>query len=213
MKFTENQYLFSHPFSTITSANFQKYPNEHSSHVLSVDILSRSVDPQTSILRSERLVSVKQSAPALLRRLLPIPEIAYFREVSFLDPRAKSFKAISSNLSMRAIVDVEETCELIPQQGAEGTETVFRQRAEVSALGALSYAARLVEEAAVASFNANSWKGRMGLEAVVDKIVKEAEGFQQTVEELEAGLRDMEAGLKEGLEAGIEGLRKGSVGL
>ncbi|KAI8920110.1 hypothetical protein PhCBS80983_g02966 [Powellomyces hirtus] len=215
MKFTENQYLFAHPFGTITEANWRKYPNEYSSHVLSVDILSREVCPTTGVLRSERLVSVKQSAPALLRRLLPIPEVTYFREVSFLDPKRKSYKAISNNLSMRSIVDVEETCEFnaADPQSPDSGGTVFKQRAEVNALGALSYAARLVEETAVSSFKANSWKGRQGLETVVDKILMEAEGLEAGFKELEAEFKNLEADFKEGIEAGIEGMRRGSVGL
>ncbi|KAI8818037.1 PRELI-like family-domain-containing protein [Fimicolochytrium jonesii] len=202
MKFAENQYLFSHPFATLTSANWRKYPNEYSHHVLSVDTISRDIDPKTGVLRSERLVSVKQSAPALLRRLCPIiPEVTYFREVSFLDVRRERYTAISNNLTARSIVDVEETCEFTATDHPDSPEggTVFRQRAAVSAMGALSYVAKLVEEAAVSSFKANAWKGRLGLETVVDMVVEEA--------------KEIEAGLKEGIEASIEGLRKGSVGL
>ncbi|KAJ3022556.1 hypothetical protein HKX48_005874 [Thoreauomyces humboldtii] len=197
MKFTENQYLFAHPFSTVTTANWRKYPNQKSEHVLSVDTLERRVCPKTGTLHTERLVSVKQQAPALVRRLLPIPEVAFFRETSILDPRGRRYTAVSSNLSMRSIVDVEETCEF--SESGDGEGTVFKQRAEVSALGALSYAARLVEEAAVSSFQRNSWKGRVGLEEVVDKILLE--------------LEDVEVVMKEGIDATIEGLRQGSVGL
>lgn len=199
MKFTENEYLFAHPFGTMTSANWRKYPNEYSSHVLSVDIIDRSVHPQTGVLRTERLLSIKQSAPALLRRLLPLPEVTYFREVSFLDPKQRTYKAVSNNLSMRNIVDVEETCELRADPAHPEGSTEFKQRAEISVMGALSYVANMVEEAAVASFKANSGKGRKGLETVIDMVTAEA--------------RELEAGLKEGLEAGIEGLRKGSVGI
>ncbi|TPX67957.1 hypothetical protein SpCBS45565_g03527 [Spizellomyces sp. 'palustris'] len=199
MTFMENQYLFAHPFGTLTSANWRKYPNEYSSHVLSVDVLSRFIDPQTGVLRTERLLSIKQSAPAIVRKLLPIPEVSYFREVSFLDPKERTYKAVSNNLSMRSIVDVEETCEFKTDPQTPDGGTVFNQRAEVKVFGAFNYVARMLEEAAVKSFKANATKGRQGLETVVDMVLNEA--------------KMVEAGLKEGYEAGIEGLRKGTVGV
>ena len=79
--------------------------------VLSVDVLSRTIDPNTGILTTERLLTCKQSVPSFLRSLgFPIPEVAYFHEVSTLDPRTKEYKAQSINLSMRSVMEVKETC-------------------------------------------------------------------------------------------------------
>ncbi|KAI9098132.1 PRELI-like family-domain-containing protein [Phlyctochytrium arcticum] len=199
MTFMENQYLFSHPFATLTSANYRKYPNEYSHHVISVDVLDRSLDPSSGILRTERILTLKQSAPALLRRLLPIPDVTYFREVSFLDPKKQTFEAVSNNLSMRTIVDVEERCQFQADPDQPDGRTVFKQRADVQVLGALSYVAKMVEEAAVNSFKTNANKGRQGLETVIDKVLEEA--------------RAVEPVLQEQWEAGLEGLRKGTVGV
>ncbi|KAJ3331862.1 hypothetical protein HDU76_002001 [Blyttiomyces sp. JEL0837] len=110
-KLFERVLYFDHPWDTLTIANWRKYPNDLSSHVLSVDILSREVDPVTGILRTERLLCCKQSAPSFLKALgLPIPEVAYFREISELDPVTKQYKAESFNLSMTSIMSVKETC-------------------------------------------------------------------------------------------------------
>ncbi|KAJ3412946.1 hypothetical protein HDV05_008734 [Chytridiales sp. JEL 0842] len=110
-KLFEKTDYFDHSWATLTMANWRKYPNDYSKHVLSVDILSRQVDPKTGILRTERLICCKQSAPSLLRRMgLPIPEVAYFREISELDPKERHYTAKSVNLSMRSIMSVTETC-------------------------------------------------------------------------------------------------------
>ncbi|KAJ3100417.1 hypothetical protein HDU96_010349 [Phlyctochytrium bullatum] len=109
-KLFEHTQFFNCSWDTLTAANWRKYPNELSNHVISVDILSREVDPETGVLRTERLLCCKQNAPSILRAIgLPIPEVAYFREISELDPKTKQFTAKSVNLSMRNIMSVHET--------------------------------------------------------------------------------------------------------
>lgn len=100
---------------------------------------------------------------------------------------------------MKSFINLEETCEYRADPEHPEGRTVFTQKAAVSAMGVLSYGARLVEETAVRSYHNNAAKGRKGLETVIDKVVEEAKAMEQ--------------GLKEGLEAGLEGLRKGSVGI
>lgn len=42
---------------------WHKYPNPHCSHVVTVDVLDRTVDPKTGIIRTERILGCKQKAP------------------------------------------------------------------------------------------------------------------------------------------------------
>lgn len=42
---------------------WHKYPNPHCTHVQTIDVLDRSVDPQTGIIRTERVLGCKQKAP------------------------------------------------------------------------------------------------------------------------------------------------------
>lgn len=42
---------------------WHKYPNPKCSHVVSIDVLDRSVDPTTGIIRTERIMACKQKAP------------------------------------------------------------------------------------------------------------------------------------------------------
>ncbi|KAJ3025458.1 UNVERIFIED_CONTAM: hypothetical protein HDU68_007118 [Siphonaria sp. JEL0065] len=111
MKLFEQTQTISYPWDIVTTANWIKYPNEISTHVISLDILSREVDPVTGVLRTERLLCCKQSSPKFLRTIgIPIPEVAWFREVSYLDPKTRTYTATSVNLTMRNIMVVKETC-------------------------------------------------------------------------------------------------------
>ena len=42
---------------------WHKYPNPHCSHVITVDVLDRSVDPNTGVIRTERILGCQQKAP------------------------------------------------------------------------------------------------------------------------------------------------------
>ncbi|KAI9311906.1 PRELI-like family-domain-containing protein [Obelidium mucronatum] len=109
MKLFEQTQTISHPWDVVTQANWVKYPNDISTHVISVDILSREVTSD-GVLRTERLLCCEQSAPALLRRLVALPAEAWFREVSLLDPATRTHTATTVNLTMRNIMLVKETC-------------------------------------------------------------------------------------------------------
>jgi PRELI-like family len=53
----------SHPWSHVIIGMWHKYPNSKCSHVISVDVVDRSVDPQTGIIRTERVLGCKQKTP------------------------------------------------------------------------------------------------------------------------------------------------------
>ncbi len=42
---------------------WHKYPNPHCSHVVTVDVIDRSIDPVTGLIRTERVLGCKQRAP------------------------------------------------------------------------------------------------------------------------------------------------------
>ncbi|KAJ3121825.1 hypothetical protein HK098_003339 [Nowakowskiella sp. JEL0407] len=182
MKLFEQSHKFDHPWNTITLANYRKYPNDLSSHVLSVDILRREVDPSTGLLVTERLLCCKQALPPLASKVLgtllsspadspqkidtnldssaitsqpqqpevvtntkffgwwgnspeaaqkPLTDIAYFREVSVLDPNTQKYIAQTNNLSLRNIINVQETCMFEPDP-VDQSKTIFTQRAAVT---------------------------------------------------------------------------------
>ncbi|KAI9315434.1 PRELI-like family-domain-containing protein [Obelidium mucronatum] len=139
MKLFEQTQTISHPWDVVTQANWVKYPNDISTHVISVDILSREVTSD-GVLRTERLLCCEQSAPALLRRLVALPAEAWFREVSLLDPATRTHTATTVNLTMRNIMLVKETCVYREMRGIK--EEMREMRASLGEAAAAAAAAR-----------------------------------------------------------------------
>lgn len=110
MKEVVLNFYWDYPWSLLTFANFSKYPNEHANHVLSVDVISRSITP-AGLLVTDRLLQLKQPIPSFLRKIgLPFPETTYFLERSYLNPKTQAYSATSYNLSMRSFFLAQETC-------------------------------------------------------------------------------------------------------
>jgi len=56
--------ISSHPWSHVVIGMWHKYPNSKCTHVVSIDTLDRTVDPETGIIRTERVLGCKQKTPA-----------------------------------------------------------------------------------------------------------------------------------------------------
>jgi len=56
------------------------------------------------MIRSERVIGVQQSAPGWIKKLFQLPEMAYVREVVFIDPSSPSATLMSMNLSLKQYV-------------------------------------------------------------------------------------------------------------
>lgn len=61
-------YQFPYEWSKVTQANWLKYPNSSSSHVIHVDVLSREVT-DCGILRTERVIACRQPIPEWIKRV------------------------------------------------------------------------------------------------------------------------------------------------
>lgn len=75
MKLFQSKHEFQYEWSLVSAANWQKYPNEHCPHVQHVDVLNRTLDPETGILTTERLITVDQNVPALIMKVSQSPKL------------------------------------------------------------------------------------------------------------------------------------------
>lgn len=55
--------LRSHSWAHVIIGMWHKYPNPHCSHVVTVDVIDRTVNPSTGIIRTERVLGCKQRTP------------------------------------------------------------------------------------------------------------------------------------------------------
>lgn len=169
MKFFETSHVFDYPWYQVSTAHWRKYPNERATHVLSIDTLRREIDPETGILRTERLITCRQSAPRWILKFVGGGD-SYVREVSEVDPRAEQEKLImrSSNLTFSHVVSVEETVVYRPAPDDPKNRTLFEQEATFKANSCLAqFVNAKMEEWSVHRFSTNAKTGREGFEGVL----------------------------------------------
>jgi hypothetical protein len=167
MKVFSNAVTFNYTWDEVSTANWRKYCpwNDKSTHVVAVDTLDRRVDPATGILRTERLITCRQSAPEWLRALVGGIDDSQVLETSYVDRRGRTVTMVSTNLTWANMVSVRETVvyrPLGPQQ------THFAQQAEITALcGGWHRIRSSIEDSLVGRFRENAAKGREGFESVL----------------------------------------------
>lgn len=178
MKFFKTVHTFNYEWSLVSAAQWQKYPNDHCPHVQHVDVLNRTVDPETGILTTERLITVKQNMPRLILKIMGADETQYVREVSTIDPKAKTFTLTSQNLSLCNIMKCnEEITYTVSPENPEQTQ--FTQQATMSVGSFLSRWESTIEDFSIKRFQQNAQVGREGFLHVLEKFVVMAEAAKQ----------------------------------
>lgn len=125
-----------------------------------------SQDTDREKLRTERLITCKQSAPKWLNSLMGGTDTSHVFETSYVDPASKKVTMTSSNLTWSKILSVQET---VVYQPISATKTQFMQDAKITALcGGWQKVKNAVEDATVTRFSENARKGKEGFEAVLE---------------------------------------------
>ena len=168
MKIFSTNHEFDYTWEEVSTANWRKYGpwNNKSSHVIGVDTVSRTLDPSTNILRTERLITCKQSTPQWVRTILGGQDTSLVYEVSYVDPAAKKVTMCSQNMTWSDLLSVQETVVYTPSKIAG--QTAFQQEAKIIALcGGWQKIKNTIEEFTVERFRQNAVKGREGFERVL----------------------------------------------
>ncbi|KAI9734922.1 MAG: hypothetical protein M1834_002002 [Cirrosporium novae-zelandiae] len=171
MKVFSSDCEFDYSWDEVSTANWRKYCpwNSKSTHVIGVDTISRSVDPSTGILRTERLITCNQSVPQWVLSLFGGNNTSHVYEVSYVSPATKTVTMVSTNLTWSNVLSVLETVVYSPSKTNPRNKTEFKQHAEITALcGGWRKIKDKVEEASVVRFGENAKKGREGFEAVLE---------------------------------------------
>lgn len=169
MKVFSNTETYNYSWEEVSTANWRKYCpwNDKSTHVVAVDTLSRSVDAATGILRTERLITCRQSAPDWLKSVLGGIEDSQVLETSYVDPARKTVTMVSANLTWSNLITCEETVVYRPLDAAN-QQTQFHQVAKITALcGGWQRIKNSIEDTMVKRFGENAAKGKEGFECVL----------------------------------------------
>ncbi|GEQ70083.1 hypothetical protein JCM33374_g3759 [Metschnikowia sp. JCM 33374] len=175
MKVFESKHHFDYSWEQVTAANWQKYPNELSTHVVSVDILNREIDPEKQTLRTERLIACKQPIPRWLRSIVGGDECSFVREISEVDLKTKKLVMKSENMTMNHLLSVKETVTYTPDPSLENTRTIFEQEAEITAFSSFKSICNKIEDWSVERFGQNASIGKKGFESVLHTLTEKWE--------------------------------------
>ncbi|KAI8140536.1 protein MSF1 [Fennellomyces sp. T-0311] len=179
MKLFKSVHDYQYEWSLVSAANWQKYPNEHCTHVTAVDVLNRTLDPETGVLTTERLITVNQNVPKLIMKLLGSDgDAQYVREISIIDPKQKTLTMRSQNLTMNNLLSVEESIEY-REHPEDPSRTQFTQQATISAGSLMSRWASVLEDFSIKRFQQNAAVGREGFSKVLERFVVMAEASKE----------------------------------
>lgn len=171
MKVFSNTVTFDYSWDEVSTANWRKYGpwNNKSEHVIAVDTLSRTVDPATGILRTERLITCKQTAPEWIKSIMGCSmDESFVFEASYVDPARRTVTMVSQNLTYSNLVSVQEEVVYKPF-GPDASQTQFLQSARITALcGGWQRIRNSIEDTLVNRFRENAAKGREGFERVLE---------------------------------------------
>ncbi|SCU89493.1 LAME_0E03862g1_1 [Lachancea meyersii CBS 8951] len=183
MRLFQNTQEFNYPWDQVTAANWRKYPNEVSTHVVAVDVLRRELDVSGTRLTSERLITCKQSIPKWLSTLIGSSNKSFVREVSVVDLNTKTLTLKSCNLTCAHLLKVYETVQYMPHH-SDLNKTCFRQEAQITAYATISTLCNRIEEWSVKRFGENASKGRQGFDSVLQMLSTNWEQRDKLVDEL-----------------------------
>ncbi|KAA8917034.1 hypothetical protein TRICI_000820 [Trichomonascus ciferrii] len=170
MKIFSNEHLFNYSWEQVSAANWKKYPNEMSTHVVAVDTLRREVDPVTGVLTSERLITCKQAIPRWILSLVGGSDVSYVREVSQVDPKTKTLTLRSVNLTMNHLLSVYEIVTYKPDPKDPLHSTKFEQEAQITAYASFRRLCNKIEDWSVERFHQNAALGKAGFESVLQQV-------------------------------------------
>lgn len=173
MKIFNTEHEFAYSWDEVSTANWRKYCpwNDKSEHVVAVDTVSRSVDSSTGILRTERLITCKQSAPKWIQSFFGGSDTSLVYEVSYVDPKAKKVTMCSQNLTWADLLSVQETVVYRPsiKDLAGKSSTIFEQRAKIIAMcGGWQKIKSAIEDFSIERFKQNAARGKEGFERVLE---------------------------------------------
>ncbi|KAF7194725.1 Protein UPS2, mitochondrial [Pseudocercospora fuligena] len=172
MKIFNTEHEFAYSWDEVSTANWRKYCpwNDKSEHVIAVDTVSRNIDPSTGILRTERLITCKQSAPKWVQSFFGSQDTSLVYEVSYVDPKAKKVTMCSQNLTWSDLLSVQETVVYRPSIRDMGkSSTIFEQRAKIIAMcGGWQKIKSAIEDFSIERFKQNAARGKEGFERVLE---------------------------------------------
>ncbi|KAK9879718.1 hypothetical protein WA026_006778 [Henosepilachna vigintioctopunctata] len=177
MRIWTSEHTFNHPWETVATAAWRKYPNPHNPAVIGTDVIERKV--VGGVLHSHRLVSSKWYFPRWAQALIGSANICYASEESEVNPNLRYMFLRTINLTFCRHIAVNETLKYTPHP-EDASKTLLKQEAVVTVQGVpLS---NYMEDILTNKISNNASKGRQAMEWVIHKLNEEVQDLSRTTD-------------------------------
>ncbi|KAI1285553.1 Protein slowmo [Halotydeus destructor] len=184
MKIWTSEHVFNHPWETVVTATWRKYPNPMNPAVVGIDTVDRKVED--GVLKTHRVISTEWGLPGWAVKVLGADRTCFASEHSEVDPLNKKMMLKSRNLTFCNELSIEEKLTYVPHPSEQGT-TLLKQEALITVHGIplSSY----FEDFIGKTISGNANKGRQAMEWVIGKINSEVHELSHKVDGLEASAK------------------------
>jgi len=196
MRIWTSEHVFNHSWETVTTGQWQKYPNPHNQAVLGTDVVDRKVEG--GVLFSHRIITSDWGLADWVQRLIGTNRVCYASEKSVVDPKKRLMEMHSKNLTFNSYVNMEEKMTYTPDP-EDDSRTMLKQEMIVTVQGVplTSY----MEGIIVNTVSKNSSKGKAAIEWVVEKLGQECRGLSlySSLDSLKTEIVDLKHSVAESL--------------
>ncbi|XP_065164910.1 protein slowmo [Atheta coriaria] len=165
MKIWTSEHTFNHPWETVATAAWRKYPNPHNPAVVGTDVVDREV--VDGVLHTHRLVSSKWYFPSWAQTIIGNAKICYASEKSLVNPISREMIMKTINLTFCRHIAVHETLKYVPHP-SDSSKTLLKQEAVVTVKGVPL--TNYMEDILTNKISLNAGKGRQAMEWVIGKL-------------------------------------------
>ncbi|CAG9769012.1 unnamed protein product [Ceutorhynchus assimilis] len=179
MKIWTSEHTFNHPWETVATAAWRKYPNPHNPAVIGTDVVERKV--VDGVLHTQRLVSSIWYFPKWAQALIGSAKVCYAAEHSEVNPSARHMILKTINLTFCRHIAVNETLKYTPHP-SDPSKTLLTQEAVVTVQGVPL--TNYMEDILTNKISNNAGKGRQAMEYVITKINDEVKDLSRSTDEI-----------------------------
>ncbi|TRM65978.1 PRELI-like family-domain-containing protein [Schizophyllum amplum] len=165
MKFFKQCFLYDDSWSIVSLAYFLRYPNPYASHIISCDVISRSMTPSGSLLTT-RLILKRGALPRWAPQGIVSRAESWVVEESEVDPFGKTISCVTKNLDHVKVMQVEES--VFFRQTPEG-KTLQTTEARIRSNFGWGMTKR-IESHGLNKFKANVQRSREGISLILDML-------------------------------------------
>jgi len=192
MKFHSQSFLYDDPWSIVSLAYFLRYPNPYASHILSCDVISRTVTP-SGTLQTTRLILKRGSLPRWAPKGIISRAESWVVEESEVDPLGKTLKCTTKNLEFTKVMKMEESVFISQTEDGKTAQTT-----EARVLSGFGWGlTKRIENHGLNRFKAHVQRSREGVSVILN-LIRESRLQPMTLggEAAQLGLRPSEEDTK-----------------